>query len=195
MRAPVCGVDVGIRRSVVAALVGRDVIYVGSPVSMDCILCGIDAPLTLSNGPFRDCDREVLKLGIALYPVNVGFMKRLHESALDLIRHLKCSYAMEVYPHATRKLLGFPFSKRKVEGRRRIEESLKEHLNLGKHASLDADELDALTAALTVKMFLEGRAAFVGRECRILIPLPSGRDGGPAGGGWTIPGGYKIFRP
>ncbi len=169
-----CGVDVGIRRSAVAALKGRDVIYVGTPMRMECILCGVDAPLTLSDEPFRDCDREVLKLGIPLYPVNMGFMKAIHEEALGLILELKCSYAMEVYPHATRRLLGFSFSKRNIDGRRRIEENLMRYLNTGIHANFDADELDALTAALTVALFLEGRSSFLGRECRILVPDPPG---------------------
>ncbi len=166
--------DVGYRRSILAILEGNDVVYMGEPTNVRCVLCGLDAPLALTKEAFRDCDREVLKLGIPLYPVNIEFMRRIHERAMELVRMLRCSYVLEVYPHATRKLLGFVYNKRKLHGRRRIEEHLGRYLNPGPYSNLDADELDALTAALTVRLFLDGRAGFVGRECRILVPC-SGR--------------------
>ncbi len=169
MTFPVCGIDVGIRKSVMAALEGNRLVYLGDPRGK-CAICGVDAPLTRGSEPFRDCDREILRMSIRLYPVSMGFMKELHHSALRIVHGGICAYVFEVYPHATRKLLGFGYSKRDASGRRRIEEALKQFVNLGSYRNLNADQLDAITSALTVMLFLEGKARCVGRECRILLP-------------------------
>ncbi len=178
-----CGVDVGLRRSVIAALEGNRLVYLGEE-AVRCVLCGVDAPLTRGRGPFRDCDRQILRMGIGLYPVNMDFMMKLHSNALSLLQKMGCAYGFEVYPYAVRRLLGFGHRKRTAEGRRKIEEALRRFVDMDLRRNMDPDELDAITSALVVGMFLEGRARFVGDECRILLPV-SGYSAGC----------YKIFRP
>ena len=164
----ICGIDVGIKESFVAIVKGRKVLYLGKLKDLPiCEAYGIDAPLSYKE-PFRDCEKELLKIGIPVIPLNTPFMKVLHKKAVEIVEKIESGRVFEVYPYATRKLLGFAYSKKKKEGRKKIEKKLREFFDFEKE--LNEHEIDSLTAALTVKLFFEGKAKEVGRECKILIP-------------------------
>ncbi|ADC65017.1 Protein of unknown function DUF429 [Ferroglobus placidus DSM 10642] len=164
----ICGIDVGIKESFVAVVEGRRIVYLGKLKDLPlCEAYGIDAPLSYEE-PFRDCERELLKMGIPVIPLNTPFMKALHKKAVEIVEKIESRIIFEVYPYATRKLLGFAYSKKRKEDRKKIEESLKKFFDFEKE--LNEHEIDALTAALTVKLFFEGKAKEVGRKCKILIP-------------------------
>ncbi len=163
----ICGIDVGVKESFVAVVEGREVIYLGKLEKLEkCEACGIDAPLSYEE-PFRDCERELLKMGIPVIPLNTPFMRIIHERALEITKKLNCRI-FEVYPYATRKLLGFAYNKKSKAGRKLISEKLREYFDFD--AELNEHEIDALTAALTVKLFFEGKAREVGKKCKILVP-------------------------
>lgn len=165
----ICGVDVGIRNTRLAVIELGRLIYLGEPGNLQCGVCAVDAPLTYGV-PFRDCDREIMRMGIPIMPLNLPFMRQIHERALALIPTLACDEVFEVYPYATRRILGFAFDKRSKRGRKAIFDALSKYLNMKLERIPDEHELDAITAALTALLYLEGRGRFLGRKCRILIP-------------------------
>ena len=163
----ICGIDVGVKETFVAVVEGREVVYLGKLRDLEeCEACGIDAPLSYET-PFRDCERELLKMGIPVIPLNTPFMKTLHERAVEIAENLDCRI-FEVYPYATRKLLGFAYNKKRKAEREMIAKKLRKYFDFD--FELNEHEIDALTAALTVRLFFEGRAKEIGKKCKILIP-------------------------
>ncbi len=133
---------------------------------------GIDAPLSLpERGSFRECERELHKMGIRLLPPKfiMGVALRGMEIADDLRR--RGVRVFEVYPYATRVILGIApkADKRKeldliVDGIRRFVEveDVKDH-----------NVADAIISAITVRLYLEGRGKIIkGADGEILIPSP-----------------------
>jgi len=168
----ICGIDVGIKKSYVALLEGEKVILVGELKDrVECDFCGIDAPLSYEE-PFRDCDRELLKMGISVVPLSTPFMKKLHEKAVEVVQKLDCREVYEVYPYATRKILGFDYSKKRKDGRKKILDALREFVEIESN-DLNDHEIDAITSALTVKLYKEGKGVAIGKTCKIIIPANS----------------------
>ncbi|RLI86056.1 MAG: DUF429 domain-containing protein [Archaeoglobales archaeon] len=170
----VCGVDVGLKRSYIAVLQGRKLIQcdVYSGV-VECDAVGIDAPLSFpKSGQLRDCERQLLEMGIRLFPSGAEFFRPIVERGMQIAEDFRNAgiTVFEVYPYATRKILGIaPKAKKfKREGREKILQELSKHVegveNLSKH-----DEIDAVISALTVVLYFEGKARVIG-ENGILIP-------------------------
>jgi len=170
-----CGIDVG--RRCAAAVLGEKLVYVGElegAMNFDFEVAGIDAPLTLSK-KLRDCDRELLKMGIKLFPPGWRGMQVITERGMAIAEELRRRgvEVYEVYPYATRKVLSIAPDARKstAEGRRAIIRDLNRFISLPEDVELNHHELDAVIAALTVKLLKEGKAKAVGRECSIVIPI------------------------
>ncbi len=170
-----CGIDVGKRCA--AAVLGEKLVYVGElegAMDFDFRVAGIDAPLTPAT-KLRDCDRELLKMGIKLFPPGWRGMQIIAEKGMAIARELrqKGVEVYEVYPYATRKILSIAPDARKNsrEGRERIAEEIKRFIPLPEGANFNHHELDAIIAALTVRLLKEGRARIVGKECSIVVPL------------------------
>ena len=144
------------------------------------ILIGIDAPLSLPKGrrtiefkdgpKFRECDRALYGLGIRFFPIVLGPMRMLTSRGIKLKNELvEMGFkVVEVYPGATQDILGIP---RKSRGLDALRSGLKAWV-IGDLEGLSGDELDAVTAALTVELYIEGRGEFIGdpEEGLILIP-------------------------
>ncbi|MEM4524276.1 MAG: DUF429 domain-containing protein, partial [Archaeoglobaceae archaeon] len=115
------GVDVG-KRICKMAIIDRKLTYIGDykkELLKDVIAVGIDAPLTLpKKGAFRECERELLKLGIRLFPSGAKFFKEIALIGIRIAEELRSLglKVYEVYPFASRVLLNIaPKAKKRTE--------------------------------------------------------------------------------
>lgn len=147
------------------------------------VAVGIDAPLSVPKGRksiedpegphFRSCDLELRRRKIRFFPITLGPMRKLTNRGIRIKEMLlRLNFKVfEVYPGATQDILGIP---RKSKG---LEELRKGLVKLGLKnlkKELGGDELDAITAALTVQLFLEGEGELIGDEEEGLMLLPRG---------------------
>jgi len=143
-------------------------------------LIAIDAPLSLpkgrrslkkrSNIHFRECDKELFKLGIKFFPITLGPMRKLTERGIRLRRILEKKYkVIEVFPGATQDILKIP---RKQKGLKKLKIGLEKFKIKFLKEKLNGDELDGATCALTGFFFLKGKFLAIGdkKEGQIIIP-------------------------
>lgn len=168
------------RRIVEVSSVFTDEDLISKVCKYNPVLVGIDAPLTLPKGrqtiefkegpKFRECDRVLYRLGIRFFPIVLGPMRMLTSRGIKLKDRLTAMgfRVVEVYPGATQDILGIP---RKSKGLDALRFGLKKWV-VGRLDGLSGDELDAVTAALTVELYIEGKGEFIGdpNEGLILIP-------------------------
>jgi predicted nuclease with RNAse H fold len=146
-------------------------------------LIAIDAPLNLPPGRktiedrsgehFRPCDRELLKRGIRFFPITLGPMRSLTTRGIALKKALtrRGFDVIEVYPGAAQDIWKIA---RKQDGLSKLRRGL-ENLGLkGLTRGMNGDELDAATAALVGRRYLQGRAEVLGNfsSGAIIIPRP-----------------------
>jgi hypothetical protein len=175
----VCGVDIGLRKSHVAVLNGRELVCTEE---LDDFIChgfkcpsvGIDAPLSFpKEGNLRECEKELLKLGIRLFPSGARFFRRVAEKGIEVAEIFrKNSVVFEVYPYATRVMLQLAPEVKKFskKGREQIVSKLKGYVR-NVQESCNHNEIDAILAALTVTLYHEGKARLIsGKDGSILIP-------------------------
>lgn len=142
-------------------------------------LVPIDAPLSLPPGRktihdrrgehLRECDRELQRRKIRFFPITLGPMRMLTERGMALKTKIEAlGYrVVECYPGAAQDIWGLPRQHRDREGLVRGLEALGVR---GLNAELTGDELDAVTAALVGRWFLEGRGEMLGGADGIVIP-------------------------
>ncbi len=171
-----CGIDVGLKRSVAAVVGGRRLLWVGNYEDLDVSkvkAAGIDAPLSFpASGNFRECERELQKRGITLFPPAAPFFRKIAERGIEIAEELRAKgvEVFEVYPYATRVALGIaPKAKKRTKGGlATILRDLRRYVDV---PELNHDEVDAVIAALTVELYFEGRGEIViGRDGSILVP-------------------------
>lgn len=143
----------------------------------------IDAPLCLPPGRktieektnihLRESDRELLKMGIKLFPITLGPMRKLTQRGIQLksIFEAQKLVIIEAYPGGAQDVLGIP---RKQRGIEKLLAGLQKLGIEGLDNSLSDHELDAATCAYVGKLFLEGKAVEYG-ECNQVIVMPKGR--------------------
>lgn len=135
-------------------------------------IVAIDAPLKLpKKGILRKGDLELIKKGYRVFPPGLPAMKTLTMRAIRLNKLIKKSgiETIEVHPTSTRKALGMP-----TKNWGEIQEIFKK-LGLGgtlEERTLTRHELDAVTAALTAHLYLQGLTESVGddEEGWIIVP-------------------------
>lgn len=156
---------------------------------LDCIqqekpaLVAVDAPLTLPPGRksiqerdqqhFRPCDEELRKRRIPFFPITLGPMRKLTERGIQLRSWLEQINirVVEAYPGGAQDMLGLPRVKHDLAGLRR---GLKRLGITGLKKGISDHELDAVTAAYTGFLFLEGEAEVYGDfETGAIIMPPS----------------------
>ncbi len=142
---------------------------------------GIDAPLSLppgrksidEKGPehFRPCDLALRARGIRFFPITIGPMRMLTRRGMALKSKLKGlipgTSVLEVYPGATFDILGIP----RKDGRRILHWARKS-LILPRKAYTQ-DELDAIAAAITIRLHIEGKSGMLGNARGGCIVVPS----------------------
>jgi predicted nuclease with RNAse H fold len=135
-------------------------------------IVAIDAPLKLpKKGILRKGDLELVKKGYRVFPPGLPAMKTLTRRAIRLDKLIKKSRieTVEVHPTSTRKALGMP-----TKNWKEIQEIFKK-LGLDgtlEERSLTRHELDAITAALTAYLHLQGLTESIGddKEGWIIVP-------------------------
>jgi len=152
-------------------------------------LIATDAPLCLppgrksieerTNVHLRECDRELLKIGIKLFPITLGPMRKLTVRGIALKESLegKKLRVIEAYPGGAQDVLGIP---RKQKGLDKLRAGLEKLGIEGLNSQMSDHELDAVTCAYVGKLLLEGKAikhGAVGQE----IVLPKDRRSPKAG--------------
>lgn len=162
------------------------------------ILVAIDAPLSLPLGlccleescdcspasprKGRQCERELSALGIGCYyTTKRSIIKGMVYRAIALKERLeeRGFKVIEVYPYASRKrLFGKLPRKTTIAGRRTLQIKLRHlipSLPAPKEQLLSHDMLDALLAAYTGILYLEGRTQALGDPVEGLLHLPAPR--------------------
>lgn len=130
-------------------------------------LIAIDAPLTPArNAYMRLADEELKEYGAL--PHSLRGMTYLVERGIRLGNELKKSYrVIEVYNSASAKILGF-YDKDHLEMQKRMAKMISGDIT---DRVMSRDELDAITAALTGYLHLQGKTTEVGdEEGKIAIP-------------------------
>jgi predicted nuclease with RNAse H fold len=171
------------------------ILYRDEEIVSECVkekpnLISIDAPLALpkgrcclkdecscrSKGHLRECDKELLKMGIKFFPVTLGPMRKLTMRGIKLRKILESKdfKVIETYPGGAQDLLGLP---RKKDGIEKLRNGL---IKLGikgdiLKSKITDHELDAITSALVGKMYLEGNFIAIGNSDEILMILPKKR--------------------
>ncbi len=138
-------------------------------------LVAIDAPLSLplSREGLRQCDRELLKRGIRVFPLNFRAMKQLTERGMRLKALLESEgfKVIEVFPGGAQDVLGLPRKQSNLAG---LREGLKKLGLKGIKPNATHDEIDAATAAYVGWLYLNGLAELIsdGQGGGIAMPLP-----------------------
>jgi len=153
------------------------------------ILVAIDAPLGLPRGRcclengcscakfglVRDAERELRKMGIKVFSCGLPSMRTLTMRGIRLYKTLTEAgfQVIETYPGAAQDILGMT---RKGKGLSKLRKALVRYGIKGevRKPGITHHELDAVTAALVGKLFLEGKTVAVGSqdEQQIVIPAP-----------------------
>ncbi len=147
-------------------------------------LIAIDAPLSLPPGRktiedrngehFRHCDRELLKRGIRFFPITLGPMRSLTRRGITLKKTFtrRGFNVIEVYPGAAQDIWKIA---RKQGGLSKLRRGLEKLGLKGLKAGMNGDELDAATAALVGRRYLQGRVEVLGSFSRGAIVIPRSR--------------------
>ena len=145
--------------------------------STDCIphLIAVDAPLSLPRKDMmRKADREMCKRGYPVFPPRFPAMEKLTLRAIRIVQEItsKGPNVIEVHPTSTRKALKMPTKDwKKIQTvliRIGLEGDLKTRI-------LTPHEIDAITAALTGHLHLQGKTELIGddEEGYIVVPRES----------------------
>ncbi len=167
------------------ALLCTDIEIVERTLQGNPQVVAIDAPLCLPPGRksieertgvhLRQCDRELLDLGIKLFPITLGPMRKLTERGIRLRRVLEAKNltVIEAYPGGAQDVLGIP---RKQQGLEKLRAGLEKLGIEGLSSQMSDHELDAVTCAYVGKLFLEGKSVSYGApEHSIVMPKVGAR--------------------
>ena len=131
-------------------------------------LIAFDAPLSKPRqGNRRKCDRELAEYG--LLPPMLGGMRYLTQRAIELKNMIIGSYKIiEVSSRASAAILGYRDQEEAKEQKELLKLNIKGDTE---QRFLSRDELDAVSAAITAYLHLQGKTRSVGDdEGRIIIP-------------------------
>lgn len=148
-------------------------------------IIAIDAPLCLPPGRnsieertsihLRESDRALLKMGIKLFPITLGPMRKLTMRGIHFKSVLEAENftAIEAYPGGAQDVLGIP---RKQRGLEKLKAGLEKLGIQGLNSQMSHHELDAVTCAFVGKLFLEGKAVTYGAPNKGIV-MPKGEIG------------------
>jgi len=146
--------------------------------SIDCdpALVAIDAPLSLpAKDIMRGADREMYKRGYPVFPPRFPSMEKLTLRAIKITQKIAewGLDVIEVHPTSTRKALNMPAKDWDKIQTLFLHLGLKGDLEV---RALTPHEIDAVTAALTGHLHLQGKTELVGEEKEGYIVVPLKRD-------------------
>jgi len=146
--------------------------------SINCApkIIAIDAPLSMPKKAFmRKADKEMQQRGYPVFPPRFPAMEKLTLRAIKIVRELtkRQLKVIEVHPTSTRKALKIPTKDwKKIQTiflQIGLEGDLKTHV-------LTPHEIDAVTAALTGHLYIQGKTELIGEEKEGYIIVPSESD-------------------
>jgi len=144
-------------------------------------LVTIDAPLALPPGRksiqqrndqhYRPCDLELRRRKIPFFPITLGPMRSLTERGISLKNEIEGDdfQVVEIYPGGAQDIWGIPRVKRDMEGLRM---GLCRLGIRGLREDCSDHELDAVTAALVGRLYLQGKAEIYGDFSSGAIVMP-----------------------
>lgn len=144
----------------------------------------IDAPLSLpperksleerTGNHLRDSDRALLKMGIKIFPITLGPMRKLTARGIKMRETFEAMgyLVLEAYPGGAQDVWGIP---RKHQGVETLRAGLAA-LGLEGLKPVSSDhELDAATIAYVGKLYLEGQTVTYG-DPKLGIVMPKKRN-------------------
>ena len=142
-------------------------------ISCDPALIAMDAPLSLpAKDVMRGADREMYKRGYPVFPPRFPGMEKLTLRAMKIAQEIVGGGfdVIEVHPASTRKALNMPAKDWEKIQTLFLHLGLKGDLEI---RALTPHEIDAITAALTGHLYLQGKTELVGdeKEGYIVVPL------------------------
>jgi predicted nuclease with RNAse H fold len=168
----------GMAAETVSVLSDEQILDIAASVSP--ALCPIDAPLSLPPGRtsladrngehLRPCDRELQKMGVRFFPITIGPMRMLTERGLALKEKLSGLGfdSVESYPGGAQDVWGIPRKQHDLEG---LRQGLRDLGVSGIKDDANDHELDAISCAVSGKLFLEGKGMMLGGDDGILLPV------------------------
>lgn len=152
-----------------------DIVSIDAPLSLPVGRTSVynDDPMRKEAGIMRWCERELHSRGVNSYPALIDSMQELTKRGINLSMRLrKMGYpVIECFPGAAQDILQLPRKRTDVE---LLKTGL---LRLGIHGDFEErkvvhDELDAITAALVGKFFIDGYFEPIGipEENDMIVP-------------------------
>lgn len=140
-------------------------------------IVSIDAPLSKPlKGVMRVCEKQLVKMGIRVFPCMFTQMATLTERGIKIAKKLReLGYTViESYPGAAQDILHIP---RKGKSEEALQQGLVKYGVTGdvlKYGITD-HELDAITSAIVGRLFLEGKTLSIGKDSEglMVIPMPN----------------------
>jgi predicted nuclease with RNAse H fold/dephospho-CoA kinase len=161
-----------------------DLVSIDSPLSLPQgrIRVSDDDPGRAQFGIMRQCERELKRRGINVYPSLLPSMQGLTQRGIRLaqsIRKLGIP-VIESYPGAAQDIMGIP---RKGAGEKYLKQGLSEFGISGSFEteSVSHDELDAITSAVVGSFFLSGQFEALRGPTEGALIIPDLKSSAPDG--------------
>jgi hypothetical protein len=143
-------------------------------ITLNCqpTLVAMDAPLSLPRkGLLRKTDREMHKQGYPVFPPLFRTMEKLTVRAIKIAKEIKKEGVsiLEVHPASTRKALEIPLKDWKRIQTTFLQMDLKADLE---KRTLTVHEIDAVAAAFTGYLYLQGKTELIGNEKEGHVAVP-----------------------
>lgn len=159
-------------KNITACQLYTDEEIINYSIQCDPIVIAVDAPLSLPReGTMRKADKAMHKRGYPVFPPVFSGMKKLTVRAMELTQKIldRGFNVIEVHPASTRKALNIP-----TKDWQEIQKVFK-HLGLKGDLEtriLTPHELDAVTAAFTGYLYMQGKVELVGNSKEGFIVVP-----------------------
>lgn len=123
----------------------------------------INAALTVSDEPFRQCEKELIKRGFNFLPLNLSQIQELSKRAVKIKNELKDIEVMESYPGVNSKIL-------KINKSNLLDFLDKNGFVLASEIKND-EEYNSLIIGITAWFYASGNYEAVGKDNeKIIIP-------------------------
>ncbi len=157
-----------------------DLVTIDAPLGLPKGRCCIEYNCKcVKHGFTRQCERDLYKMGIRVFPCGFAGMQKLTKRGIKLkkIFEKKGFKVIETYPGSAQDLLGIP---RKGNNHTPLKRGLIKYGFKGDINKKDIthDELDAITSALVGKLYLEKKTLVLGleEESQIITAMPKNKS-------------------